>query len=238
MSWHWQWHSRRGSERRSNADAGGLLNETASLYAVIVDANEPEHGRDDMATTLLRQLFNACASAAPAPPVERLLAALEATHAALRRSYPTHCAAYAVLVLDDSRQQAWAVTAGDCRIGYQPDTGQVEWLTPVDTAANWSAEDFTLDHARQPERHTLTRCMKATRLAPPHVEPLHWQPSGTWHLATDGEWIERRLLGQEIATLCDDASTLLLARQPFPAPGHSDSDNWISPHHSSTRTAT
>lgn len=80
---------------------------------------------------------------------------------------------------------------GDVRLGQavwsEQELKSVHWLTPVHTAAN-PFDQFDESMKTLPERHTLTRCLKAHRTHVPDTFKIKTSPQDILLIASDGFW--------------------------------------------------
>ena len=221
-----EWRSRQGNACSENRDAAGLHVGACQTVAVIADgASQGPKGAH-----LARYWVDAVRSTALSTPLlspDSLITALRAVHGGLRKKGFLHeIAAYAVLVIDRARGACWALSSGDCRIGVSRDTGEVTWLSPVQTAANPLGEPVDEAHAQNPRRHLLTNRLRVGRFDRPTVTPLEVQNVRQWLLATDGFWLEHLLLKRSVDTLQDDASVLSLTEYAAETKILSNCDNF------------
>lgn len=116
------------------------------------------------------------------------------------------------------RSEIVGCVLGDIRLGQviysKQEIKNIRWLTHVHTAANPFGE-FGESMKTLPERHILTRCLKAHRTHEPEVFQILTNPKDTFLVASDGFWcdiaIENYSLAlQGMADMEDDYSALLL----------------------------
>lgn len=107
---------------------------------------------------------------------------------------------------------------GDVRLGQavwsEQELKNVHWLTPVHTAANPFGQ-FDDSMKTLPERHTLTRCLKAHRKHEPETFKITTNPRDTVIVASDGFWCDipkenYSVVLQGMTDTEDDCSALLI----------------------------
>lgn len=201
-----QWYSRKGNDCTDNRDFGAFLSTPAFELAVIVDASRRGALGADLARDWGTSVVDAAKSLSTFNPDE-FLPWLRNLHGELRYQYLTETASYAIAGIDHNGD-GWAMSCGDCRVGLIH-MDQKNWLTPVHTLANAIDGAFERRHAVLPSRHTVTRCWKSKRFAPPEVVTFA-AGSAQICMATDGHWLEHEWLLNPLDELMDDASCLVL----------------------------
>ncbi|WP_454753815.1 hypothetical protein [Cupriavidus necator] len=225
MTLHGEWTSKKGPSRAENRDAGGLLQNNQMTLAVVVDASERGPHGAMFGRLWIKNLFIRATDFVE-PNATALVQAMEHAHAMLRSAYPSEVAAYSALLLRHDLGTGWALGCGDCRVGKADSADSIDWLTPVHTVANMTGAPFTAEHAGMPERHTLTRSLKAKRFVSPDVTVVDLSSNQQWVLSTDGYWIEHLMTGTPRDELSDDASCLYLTATADHSCADTDCDNW------------
>jgi len=231
MNWHW--FSRQGTQRQHNHDAASLVVAHDYVFAMIVDAAEKGSDGAGLARYWTQTIALKLSELAGLPTHDQVMEVMRSAHLSLRDHYICERAAYCAILLHTQGQQAWFISCGDCRLGIKQDA-KITWLSNVHTLANFNGEEFSATHLSDPNRHTLTRCLKARSFTKPDVIQFDWpiDPSkvSSLCLCSDGYWAEHIGHGVRLELLEDDASFLELS--DFSTPLHvpqanSDCDNFL-----------
>lgn len=200
------WVSTKGTEQRENRDAGGVYACEAYTFAVIMDAS----AKGDEATVFNSIWLNALLEKLPVilPSTELVIRLMSEAQLRLRQATLfQERACFAALLIPHDGHPCTAFVCGDCRIGTQSKGHETQWLTPVHTLEAACAQIFR-EVGRQPNRHTVTRVLKASRFDPPEVIQLNQAGTQDWVLSTDGYWDQ---IPVSEAQPIDDCSVLRLS---------------------------
>ncbi len=216
------WNSQRGQECHDNRDMGGYFAGEQFTFALIVDISQRGPRGAGFARDWTRHVLERVRTHRSLSPEEAIDAMRQACQA-LRREYPAESGSYAAVIIDSQRHTAFGISCGDCRLGVLRGE-HIEWFSPVHTlaASLTNAENSTPELS--PNRHILTRSLKARRFTHPEVVPF--EPGlGSVLLATDGYWVEHLIEQVPFHQLADDASCLMLSAGSSTV--SSDCDNWL-----------
>jgi len=199
------WTSRRGLEREFNHDAGGLSIAGDQAIAVIVDEFTSSPSQGQMARELVCRLLQSW-YVAPTVVCAEVSLMMQSIHTELRHQYRQSMAAYGILLTQKGSQTAFALVAGDCRIGSLQDSEAV-WLTRPHTK-----EETLIRMGEKPapgNRSTVTRCFKPRRWMEPETIVLEQKDDVTWAISTDG-YSSATKVGGPIQS-DDDASCIIFS---------------------------
>ena len=208
-----QWFSRKGSARKQNSDACAVFLSRSHTLAIIGDASERGLRGAKYVEQWMRFIVDQISQTAM-PSREIVLSKMEQGQVTMRQQFPAERACYGALFMDHDNQVAWTFSCGDCRIGVQLANGDLRWITPVHSRANWRGEEFTIAHALSSSRQTVTRTLNSRRFDPPEIVEATYNSSASWILATDGYWIDQQIQKIPITSLEDDASFLKISPDP------------------------
>lgn len=210
----WLWFSQQGSQRQHNHDAACLVVAHDYVFAMIVDAAEKGSNGAGLARHWAQSIARHLLQLTDLPTPDQVVDSMRTAHQSLRDHYLCERAAYCAILLNTHGQQAWFFSCGDCRLGIKQ-SGKIIWLSNVHTLANFNGEEFSDVHLSDPNRHTLTRCLKARSFTEPEVIQFDWpiDPSkeSSLCLCSDGYWAEHIEQGVNLEFLEDDASFLELS---------------------------
>lgn len=196
------WASVKGTEQNENRDAGGLYASDAYTFAIIMDAS----GKGNDASLFNAIWLDALLKQLPEhpPSADRVIGMMQEARQPLRQAKLfQERACFAALLIPHDDHPCTAFVCGDCRVGSQEKGQQEQWQTPVHTL-----EAALAQAGRSPDRHLVTRVLKACRLATPEVMELSQTGRQAWVLSTDGYWDLRRTREKRPA---DDCSYLRLS---------------------------
>lgn len=221
-----QWVSRKGNCRNSNNDAAALVITEQYLFAFVVDAAEKGGNGTNLAQRWAKTNAQRIIELPEPPYPVNIIDTMRETHTLLRTDFLHERASYCALLLHHKTQNSWAIHCGDCRLGSQKE-GNTTWLTNVHTLANPYGEYFTLEDSKNPDRHTLTRCINARRFERPDVKKIPWGTDLNWILCSDGFWADHIDQNIPLEQLEDDASCLAISGNLTDIEHNHDSDNII-----------
>lgn len=217
------WTSQRGQHCTDNRDMGGYFAGEQFTFALIVDISQRGPRGADFAYEWTRHVLEGVRHHSFLSP-EEVITAMKQACQALRRYYPAESGSYAAVIVNSQRRTAFSISCGDCRVGIRQGE-HIKWLSPVHTlaASLTSAEGAAPELS--PNRHILTRSLKAKRYTQPDV--MHFEAElGSILLATDGYWVEHLIEQVPFHQLADDASYLMLSAGSSAV--SSDCNNWLS----------
>lgn len=217
------WTSRQGRDCHDNRDMGGYHAGAQFVFALIVDISRRGPRGAGFARDWTRHVLEKVRNHESLSP-EEVITAMKQACQALRRDYPAESGSYAAVIVNSQRRTAFSISCGDCRVGIRQGE-HIKWLSLVHTlaASLTSAEGAAPELS--PNRHILTRSLKAKRFTQPDV--MHFEADlGSILLATDGYWVEHLIEQVPFHQLADDASYLMLSAGSSAV--SSDCDNWLS----------
>jgi len=173
---------------------------------LIVDgSSKGDHGAD-FVSDWIRQVIDRISEQGEII-AKTMIRTMELAHIQLREKYILETACFSALLIRRDLNQAWGIVCGDCRIGRR-NAGEIEWLTPVHTMANFIDDDTDRNSIDNPNRHIVTRCLNAKRFMAPEILELDYSATARWVLATDGYWVEKSNHQSSGDGKDDDASSL------------------------------
>lgn len=198
------WFSRKGAARSDNRDAAGVLETPTVFFAVIVDGGTKGPKGAAFVKSWVTALLNDLATQADLS-VEQVLYSMRSAHTAIRFDYPAEIACYTALLWHRTKQKAWCLTCGDCRLGVASVSSEkIDWLNPVHTLDRFLETlpciPTTLSVSAR-EQSVVTRCLHARRFTPPQIVELMDCNPEAWVLATDGYW---QAPAESTAAIIDD----------------------------------
>ena len=203
---HGGWQSRRGNARSINCDGGVVSISRNCMVAAIFDGVGQTQPVQSYVQFWMRYFAKAALRLARFS-VQMFRHFIEQGQYLGRASgYFWETLAYAAIVFDFEAHKAWAISCGDCRVGGLCSDGTIDWLTPVHTGANAFGEPFERENARLNQRHLLTKSLNTRRFCEPAILDIEISQAESAVLATDGFWLEHRLLGVAVDELEYDAS--------------------------------
>lgn len=222
----WQWTSRRGTSRSENRDACGLFGGKTYTFAVIVDASSKGRNGVPFNELWIDALLNGLPPDRATP--EHVIKAMRDAQRKLRsEKLFQERACYAALLLPHASPNiGMAFTCGDCRIGIELRTGEIEWLTEAHRVGDICRRNGSL--IGLPNPNIVTRSLNAKRYEDPDILELFAPEIVSWVLATDGFWSDRKcphtapeddrsflLLGATLARSHDSDTSNLTMRGSF-----------------------
>ncbi|WP_128106517.1 hypothetical protein [Azoarcus sp. DN11] len=217
----WQWTSRRGAERGENRDACGLFGGKAYTFAAIIDASSK--GKNGVRFNEL--WINALLNGLPADRAsrEQVITAMRNAQGKLRsEGLFQERACFAALLLPHALPNTGlAFTCGDCRIGFESQSGEIIWLTETHRLGDICQRNgLVLDI---PNPNIVTRTLNARRHEDPEILELMAPEGSAWVLATDGFWSDCKCP----RTPPEDDSSYLLLGSMLKRYENSDTPNLI-----------
>jgi serine/threonine protein phosphatase PrpC len=220
------WFSRKGGNRSENRDAAGVIDSPTVFLGIIIDGGTKGPKGAAFVKAWTTKFLNDIASQTEVT-VEQVLSSMRQAQVAIRFQYPAETACYTALLLRHDIQKAWALTCGDCRLGFKTDRKELCWLTQVHTVEQFLNSPPSPSFSSLSTRHIVTRCLNSKRFSIPDIIELPYSKDGLWLLASDGYW---DVFDGEISPISseDDISLMTVGEALSCSTRDSDADNLFS----------
>lgn len=188
MTFHWNWHSKKGRERKENQDFAGIAHGEGFLVAVIADGVFSRPGSGELAKDFVHCLINRAVSTNALPEIQDVFDWVKGTFEELKcETKPKSSISFLVACFSPTHLM-FTIHAGDCRAGLASDHSQIVWKNKVHSLATATValtEEALREH---PMRNQLTRTFGTKRFVEPEVTKINSEYAVGAILASDGFW--------------------------------------------------